>query len=76
MAGVSAVKNESYIFYFKAQTDMETCPHDVYIFCVKMSDEVDDGSPDSFPAYHVIKLPARLQCNSWCWVVSVHNMMV
>ena len=43
--------------YFKAQTDMETCPHDVYIFGVKMSDEVDDGSPDSSPAYHVIKLP-------------------
>ena len=30
----------------------------MFIYGVKMYNEVDDGSPDSFPAYHVIKLPA------------------
>ena len=46
------------IFFQGPDRHLHLSPHDVYIFGVKMSAEVDDGSPDSFPAYHVLKLPA------------------
>ena len=36
------------VIFSKAQTSIWTCLRDVYIFGVKMYNEVDDGSPDSF----------------------------